>query len=263
MKRLREAPTSSGRPNDLSSASRAMAVMLCSGVLPKPMPGSSTIVVARDAGACRDVERTGEERRDVGHDVDRGIGGLAVVHDDDRHAVVGDHARHVGVALQAPDVVDDGRAGAERPAGHFGLHGVDRYRHAERHGRRQHRARAGAAPPPATPAARRRRGGSIPRRYRECRRRPRPAGWACSIATCGLEELPAVGKGVGRDVEHAHHDRAPARQKPGKRILRSVAVHGGNGLPAEAHGRRFAPPKAAVSSAANGAASASARLSDR
>src|SRR6266545_2386457 len=44
MKRLREAPIRSGRPNDLNSARRAMAVMLCSGVLPKPMPGSSTML---------------------------------------------------------------------------------------------------------------------------------------------------------------------------------------------------------------------------
>src|SRR5207244_6350451 len=43
MKRLREAPTRSGSPNDLSSGRRAMAVRLCSGVLPKPMPGSSTM----------------------------------------------------------------------------------------------------------------------------------------------------------------------------------------------------------------------------
>src|SRR5882757_1599426 len=46
MKRLREAPTRMGRPNVRSSPSRASAVMLCSGVLPKPMPGSSTIFSA-------------------------------------------------------------------------------------------------------------------------------------------------------------------------------------------------------------------------
>ena len=34
-------------------------------------------VLARDAGARGDVERAGEERRDIGHDVDRWIGGLA------------------------------------------------------------------------------------------------------------------------------------------------------------------------------------------
>ena len=48
-------------------------------------------VLARDAGARGDLERAREERRDIGHDVDRGIGGLAVVHDDDRHGVLGDH----------------------------------------------------------------------------------------------------------------------------------------------------------------------------
>ena len=43
----------------------------------------------------------------IGHDIDRGIGSFAIVHHDHRHAVFGDDARHVGVALQAPDVVDD------------------------------------------------------------------------------------------------------------------------------------------------------------
>src|SRR5215208_6042267 len=44
MKHLRDAPTNSGRPNPLNSSSRASAVMLCSGVLPKPTPGSSTML---------------------------------------------------------------------------------------------------------------------------------------------------------------------------------------------------------------------------
>src|SRR5262249_46606559 len=44
MKRFREAPTRMGRPKVFNSESRASAVMLCSGVLPKPMPGSSTIL---------------------------------------------------------------------------------------------------------------------------------------------------------------------------------------------------------------------------
>src|SRR5580700_5121184 len=43
MKRLREAPTRSGRPKPRQASSRAMQVRLCSGVLPKPMPGSSTM----------------------------------------------------------------------------------------------------------------------------------------------------------------------------------------------------------------------------
>src|SRR5579864_2495842 len=43
MKRLREAPTRSGMPKPENSRKRAMTVMLCCGVLPKPMPGSSTM----------------------------------------------------------------------------------------------------------------------------------------------------------------------------------------------------------------------------
>src|SRR3954466_11042945 len=58
MKRLRDAPTRSGSPKDLSSASRAMAVTLCSGVLPKPMPGSSTMLSrAMPARAAMSSER--------------------------------------------------------------------------------------------------------------------------------------------------------------------------------------------------------------
>src|SRR5258708_7587974 len=43
---LREAPTRSGRPKLRNWSSRASTIMLCSGVLPKPMPGSSTIWVS-------------------------------------------------------------------------------------------------------------------------------------------------------------------------------------------------------------------------
>src|SRR5208282_4113866 len=40
MKRLREAPSMSGKLKSRNSCNRAMQVKLCSGVLPKPMPGS-------------------------------------------------------------------------------------------------------------------------------------------------------------------------------------------------------------------------------
>ena len=70
--------------------------------------------VARNAGALGDTERAGEEPVDVGHDVDRRIGALAVVHDDDRHGVPGHDAGHVGIALQTPHVVDDAGARRER-----------------------------------------------------------------------------------------------------------------------------------------------------
>src|SRR6516165_9989642 len=56
MKRLREAPTMSGSPNDLSSPSRAIAVRLCSGVLPKPM-SSTMFSRAMPASAAISSER--------------------------------------------------------------------------------------------------------------------------------------------------------------------------------------------------------------
>ena len=62
---------------------------------------------------------------------------LAIVHDDDRRAVLGDDARHVGIALQAPHVIDDGRAGLERPARHGGFARIDRNGDAERNDGRQ------------------------------------------------------------------------------------------------------------------------------
>ena len=77
MKRLRDAPTSSGSPKDLSSASRAMAVDALLRRLAEADAGVEHDALARNAGARGDVERAGEERRDVGHDVDRRIGGVA------------------------------------------------------------------------------------------------------------------------------------------------------------------------------------------
>ena len=55
--------------------------------------------------------RDREEAADVGEDVDGAVDLAAVVHDDDAGAVPGGHRRHVRVALQAPYVVDDRRAG--------------------------------------------------------------------------------------------------------------------------------------------------------
>ena len=70
MKRLREAPTRSGSPKALSRPSRAIASMLCSGVLPKPMPGSSTMRSRAMPARAAIAERSREECLDVGHDVD-------------------------------------------------------------------------------------------------------------------------------------------------------------------------------------------------
>ena len=142
MNRLRDAPTRSGSPNDCSSPSRASAVMLCSGVLPKPMPGSSTILSREIPALAAIVQRSREEIGDVLHDVDRGIGAVAVVHDDDRRLARGDQAGHARIALQAPDVVGDRCAVIERPGDDGRFHAVDRYRNAKRDDVGQHRPQA-------------------------------------------------------------------------------------------------------------------------
>src|SRR6516162_11492847 len=46
-------------------------------------------VLARNAGARGDLERTGKERRDIGDDIDRWVRGLAVMQDDHRHGMLG------------------------------------------------------------------------------------------------------------------------------------------------------------------------------
>src|ERR1700733_7523825 len=95
--------------------------------------------IASDARLPGDFERAREELRNVGDDIDRGVGGVAIVHDDDGGAVFGDNARHVGIALEAPNVVDDGGSGFKRPGGHGSFDRVDRNRNADRGDSRQDR----------------------------------------------------------------------------------------------------------------------------
>ncbi len=146
--------------------------------------------LARDAGARGDFERAREELGDVGDNVDGWIGGIAIVHDDDGRIVLGDDARHVGVALQPPHVVDDRGAGLERPGRHGGLHRVDRDRNAEPDHGRQDAGKARCAPPRAAPQPHRHRAASIPRRYRECRRLRRPGACAWAMAAAGSRKRP-------------------------------------------------------------------------
>ncbi len=186
---------------------------------------------------------------DIGHDVDRGVGGLAIMHDDHRHAAFGDDAGKLAVALQAPHVVDDRGAGRERPSRDLGLHGVDGDRNAERHGGRQDGRKAphflldwhryGAAVGAGRFGADIQNVGTL---------RDHPA----RLVEGGrwIEKTAAVGKGVGGDVEHAHHDRPAKREQAGERIRRFLVVAGETGNWAhQRHGRRFAPVPGGVSSA--------------
>jgi hypothetical protein len=98
--------------------------------------------VRRNSRFRRDVERVREEVDDVLHDVHSGIGAVAVVHDDDGRAALGDEAGHAGIALQAPDIVGDRGALIQRPGDDGRFHAVDRHGNAERDDVRQHRLQA-------------------------------------------------------------------------------------------------------------------------
>src|SRR5208337_3572759 len=67
-----------------------------------------------------------EKALDIVEDVDGGVRPLAIVHDDDGRAGLGDDVGHGGVALQTPDIVDDRGAEAGGLPRHRRLHGVDR-----------------------------------------------------------------------------------------------------------------------------------------
>ena len=60
---LRDQPTSSGRPSDSSSYWRAASCRLCSGVLPKPTPGSSAMRSAPMPAAVAAERRSARKRR--------------------------------------------------------------------------------------------------------------------------------------------------------------------------------------------------------
>jgi hypothetical protein len=144
------------------------------------------------------------------------IAGFAIVHDDDRHGVLGDDARHIGVALQAPDVVDDARAGFERYARNGRLHAVDRDRHAECDDLGQDRRQ-----PPQLLLARDRDHAAIG-----------TGGFGTDIEGVGaidgeppgmldcalrIQKAPAIGEAVRCDVDYAHDGRAAKAYQPRQR----------------------------------------------
>ena len=202
-----------------------------------------------DPGAPGDLERAGKERRDIRQDVYRGIGGVAIVHDDDRYPAFGDDLGQRALALQAPHVVDDCGAGCECPFRDRGLHGVDGDRNTQCHCGRQDRGKA-----PYFLVARHRHGTAV-----------RAGRFGTDVQNVGsfrdhparllegrswIEKAPAVGEGVGGDVEHAHHEWTAKRKQPCQPIRRFFLL--ADGTPDWAYQRhtcRFAPDPRAVSSA--------------
>ncbi len=194
-----------------------MQAMLCSGGLAEANTGVEHNLVVGDAGAPGDFERTREEIRNVGDNVDRGIGSLAIVHDDNGCAVLGDDPRHVAVALQAPDVVDDGRAGLEGPGCNAGFHRVDGNWNADGGGGRQDRLKPlallveGDRPHSAIGP------GRLPADIDDVG----AFGGETAGVLDGLrrvDELAAVGKGVRRHIENAHHQRTLLLKKIGQHV---------------------------------------------
>ncbi len=150
-------------------------------------------------------------------------------------AMLGDDASHVGVALQAPNVIDDGRAGFQRPGRDAGFAGIDRDRNAERGDRRQDRCK-----PLALLVERHRAHAAIGTgRFRADIDNigalgGEPPGLLDSRRR--LQKTAAVRKRIRRHVENAHNQRA--RQRPGfgqklrQYIFRARNRRGGRSLAA-------------------------------
>jgi hypothetical protein len=140
----------------------------------------------------------------------------APVHHDVRHAEPGDGPVHQRIGQSAADVVDDAGAGAHRCSRRVGSHGVDADRHA-RGGEglddgddarqllvRWHALRSGAG----GLAAHVDEVGSLRVHLEAVGHRP-----------VTVEEEPAVGEGVGGDVEDAHDERAIQAREAGRQPL--------------------------------------------
>ena len=117
---LRLVPRRIGRPSRRSVPSSRRSSRLWSGVLPNPKSGIDDQVVpghSEAGGAVKRALQVRDELRQEGP-----VARLcAVVHDDDRDAVIGCETGQRVVVADAPDVVDEVRAGGEGCLGDGGL----------------------------------------------------------------------------------------------------------------------------------------------
>ena len=131
--------------------------------------------------------------------------------------------RHVGIALQAPHVIDDRRSQIERPGGDGGFERIDRDRDAERDDLGQYRSQ-----PRAFLLDRHANGAAIgPRRFRaDIENIGAFGGEAAGMGDRRLriEKAAAVGKRIRRDVEHAHDQRP----RLGEKLRQHVAAGAGS-----------------------------------
>ena len=129
----------------------------------------------------------------------------------------GDEWRNIGIALQAPDVVDDGRALVERPGCNRSLDGIDRHRQAELDDLRQDRRQ-----PRLLIISRYRHWITVgPRRFRtDIQNVGALLGHFSRVRDrhSGVHELTAVREGIRRHIEDAH-DQRPAERKQGRKCV--------------------------------------------
>ncbi len=168
-------------------------------------------------------------RTDLEHDVVvvrvglHRLGRAPHVHDDQSRVGGGDNAQHLGVGSAAGDVVHDDRARAERGCRHARFGRIDADGDTTRRERRYHREHTVAFGVGVDRVRARARGlssdvderGSVLAQTHPVRDRG-----------IGNEELPTVGKRVGRDVHDSHH-RPPRQVGDGERV---------------GHGRRLPDP---------------------
>ena len=107
MNDLRESPTRIGAPKAAEAIEVPDAGMVLLRRLAEADARIEQNTAERHAGARGEVERAFEETLDIIENVDRRVRLLAVVHDDEGGAGIGYRIRHAGIALKAPDVVDD------------------------------------------------------------------------------------------------------------------------------------------------------------
>ena len=107
-----------GRPDPVIAGSARSSDQLCSAVLAKPSPGSSTMATRPPRPPRAAPTRPQQFAPHIGDDVVVGRQGVHVgavatpVHQDPRHAGVGDDGRHLRVGQTARHVVHDPRPGA-------------------------------------------------------------------------------------------------------------------------------------------------------
>ena len=187
----------------------------------------------RRGGRSRASARKGEARRDriAFHRLGRAEQ-AGIVHGDHAGAVPRRDMRPCPGSPCSPRTsLTMMRAGADRRLRDRRLHRVDRDERADVAQRLDDRQNAAASPPPLRPASHSPRVDSPPT-SRMCGALRRSSFRPCAIAASAIEEEPAVGEGIGRDVDDAHDGRRarPLAIPPRPKQVRETVANMGGGV---------------------------------